>query len=38
MQSKLNPYIGFNGKAKEAMEFYKTVFGIFIKYKLVIKI
>ncbi len=27
MQSKLNPYISFNGKAREAMEFYKTVFG-----------
>jgi len=23
----LNPYIGFNGNAKEAMEFYKNVFG-----------
>jgi PhnB protein len=27
MQSKLNPYISFNGNAREAMEFYKTVFG-----------
>lgn len=27
MQSKLNPYIGFNGKAKDAIEFYKSVFG-----------
>jgi PhnB protein len=27
MQSKLNPYIGFQGNAREAMEFYKTVFG-----------
>ena len=27
MQSKLNPYIGFNGQAKEAIEFYKNVFG-----------
>lgn len=27
MQSKLNPYINFDGQAKEAMEFYKTVFG-----------
>ncbi len=27
MQSKLNPYISFDGKAREAMEFYKTVFG-----------
>ncbi len=27
MASKLNPYINFNGNAKEAMEFYKTVFG-----------
>lgn len=27
MQSKLNPYIGFPGKAREAMEFYKSVFG-----------
>jgi len=27
MNSKLNPYLGFDGKAKEAMEFYKNVFG-----------
>ena len=27
MQSRLNPYIAFNGNAREAMEFYKTVFG-----------
>lgn len=27
MQSKLNPYISFEGKAREAMEFYKSVFG-----------
>jgi PhnB protein len=27
MQSKLNPYITFQGNAKEAMEFYKSVFG-----------
>lgn len=27
MQTKLNPYIGFNGNTKEAMEFYKTVLG-----------
>jgi len=27
MQSKLNPYVNFKGNAKEAMEFYKTVFG-----------
>lgn len=27
MQSLLNPYISFNGNAREAMEFYKTVFG-----------
>lgn len=27
MQSKLNPYISFEGNAREAMEFYKTVFG-----------
>ncbi len=27
MQSKLNPYISFEGSAREAMEFYKTVFG-----------
>lgn len=27
MPSKLNPYITFKGNAREAMEFYKTVFG-----------
>ncbi len=27
MQSKLNPYISFNGNAKEASEFYRSVFG-----------
>ncbi len=27
MSSKLNPYINFNGNAKEAMEFYKNAFG-----------
>lgn len=27
MTSKLNPYISFNDNAREAMEFYKTVFG-----------
>ncbi len=27
MNSKLNPYLNFDGKAKEAMEFYKTVLG-----------
>jgi PhnB protein len=27
MQSKLNPYISFKGNAREAIEFYKTVFG-----------
>src|SRR6266403_341289 len=27
MQSRLNPYLGFKDNAKEAMEFYKTVFG-----------
>src|SRR6266545_6261341 len=27
MQSKLNPYIGFKDNAREAMKFYKTVFG-----------
>lgn len=26
MQSKLNPYIGFKDNAREAMEFYKTIF------------
>jgi PhnB protein len=27
MQTKLNPYIGFKDNTREAMEFYKTVFG-----------
>jgi PhnB protein len=27
MASKLNPYISFNGNARQAMEFYKSVFG-----------
>ena len=27
MQSKLNPYISFQGTTREAMEFYKSVFG-----------
>ena len=27
MQSKLNPYISFDGNAREAMEFYQSVFG-----------
>lgn len=27
MARRLNPYIFFNGNAKEAMEFYKSVFG-----------
>lgn len=27
MNSKINPYMHFNGNAKEAMEFYKSVFG-----------
>jgi PhnB protein len=27
MQSKLNPYIAFKGEARQAMEFYKSVFG-----------
>jgi PhnB protein len=27
MASRLNPYISFNGNAREAMEFYKSVFG-----------
>ena len=27
MQSRLNPYISFKDNAREAMEFYKTVFG-----------
>jgi PhnB protein len=27
MQSKLNPYLSFKNNAREAIEFYKTVFG-----------
>ncbi|MFN0249279.1 MAG: VOC family protein [Kofleriaceae bacterium] len=27
MQSKLNPYLSFQNNAREAMEFYKSVFG-----------
>jgi PhnB protein len=27
MASKLNPYLAFDGKAREAMEFYRDVFG-----------
>ena len=27
MQTRLNPYINFNGNTREAMEFYKTIFG-----------
>jgi PhnB protein len=27
MQTKLNPYLSFEDKAREAMEFYRTVFG-----------
>lgn len=27
MTTRLNPYIAFNGNAREAMEFYQTVFG-----------
>ncbi len=27
MQSKLNPYLSFKDNARQAMEFYKTVFG-----------
>ncbi len=27
MTSRLNPYLSFTGNAREAMEFYKTVFG-----------
>ena len=27
MASKLNPYITFDGNAREALEFYKDVFG-----------
>ncbi len=27
MASRLNPYIAFNGNARDAMEFYRSVFG-----------
>lgn len=27
MPTKLNPYLGFDGNARQAMEFYKSVFG-----------
>jgi PhnB protein len=27
MQTRLNPYLGFKDNARQAMEFYKTVFG-----------
>jgi PhnB protein len=27
MTSRLNPYLTFNGNAREAMEFYQSVFG-----------
>jgi PhnB protein len=27
MQANLNPYISFNGKTREAMEFYQSIFG-----------
>ena len=27
MTSRLNPYLSFNGNAREAMEFYTSVFG-----------
>jgi PhnB protein len=27
MTSRLNPYISFNGNAREAMEFYRSIFG-----------
>jgi PhnB protein len=27
MASRLNPYIGFNGTARDAMELYRSVFG-----------
>lgn len=27
MPSRLNPYISFNGEARQAMEFYRSVFG-----------
>jgi PhnB protein len=27
MASRLNPYIGFDGNARQALEFYRDVFG-----------
>ena len=27
MTSRLNPYLNFNGNARQALEFYETVFG-----------
>ena len=27
MTSRLNPYLNFNGNARQALEFYKDVFG-----------
>jgi PhnB protein len=27
MPSRLNPYLGFNGNAREALDFYRSVFG-----------
>ena len=27
MPTQLNPYLGFRGSAREAMDFYQTVFG-----------
>ena len=27
MQAKLNPYINFKDKTRQAMEFYKSIFG-----------
>jgi PhnB protein len=27
MQTRLNPYLGFDGNARQAMEFYRSVFG-----------
>ena len=27
MSSRLNPYINFNGNARQALEFYRTVLG-----------
>lgn len=27
MKATLNPYLGFNGNAREAMEFYKSILG-----------